>query len=96
MQSDGYSYDGYEIKEKAYILTNTSKQKDLNISIMASPERPLINPFFIIKGMDKNKPFKLMINDSQVKNYRVGNENGNMVLWIPLTSFKTTTFELIY
>jgi hypothetical protein len=96
MESDGYSYDGYEIKEKAYILTNTSKQKDLNLTIKASYERPLVNPVFVIKQMDANKPFNLMINDSQVKNYRVGNENGNMVLWIPLASMKDTTFKLIY
>jgi hypothetical protein len=96
LKGDGYHYDGYEIKEKAYILTNTSRQKDLHLSIKASPEKPLFNPVFVIKQMDANKSFKLTINDSQVKNYRVGNENKNMILWIPLTSIKTTTFELIY
>jgi hypothetical protein len=96
LKNDGYRYDGYEMKEKAYILTNTSRQKDLRLSIKASPEKPLSNPAFVIKQMDANKPFKLTINDSQVKNYRVGNENQDMILWIPLTSIKTTTFELIY
>ena len=96
LKGDGYHYDGYEIKEKAYILTNTSRQNDLHLSIMASPKKPLFNPVFVIKQMDANKSFKLTINDSQVKNYRVGNENENMILWIPLTSIKTTTFKLIY
>ena len=96
LKGDGYHYDGYEIKEKAYILTNTSGQKDLHLSIKASPEKPLFNPVFVIKGMDKNKPFKLMMNDTKLSNYRAGYEDDNMVIWIPLTSFKTTTFKLIY
>lgn len=78
-------------------MTRTSlDHKDINFSIKASPEKPLFNPVFVIKQMDANKSFKLIINDSQVKNYRVGNEDENMILWIPLTSDKTTTFELIY
>ena len=97
LEGDGYHYDGYEIKEKAYVLTKiSSDQKDIHFSLKASPEKPLFNPVFVIKQMDANKSFKLTINDSQVKNYRVGNENGNMILWIPLTSIQTTTFELIY
>ncbi|MHC4456891.1 MAG: hypothetical protein ACYS0I_07325 [Planctomycetota bacterium] len=97
LEGDGYHYDGYDIKEKAYILTKiSSDKKDLYFSLKASPEKPLFNPVFVIKQMDANKSFKLMINDSQVKNYRAGNENENMILWIPLTSIKTTTFELIY
>jgi hypothetical protein len=37
-----------------------------------------------------------MINDSKVKNYRVGNENENMILWIPLTAMKDTSFKLLF
>jgi hypothetical protein len=96
LKGDEYQYDGYEIKEKAYILTNTSGQKDLHLSIKACPEKPLVNPVFVIKGMDKNKSFKLMINDTKSSNYRAGYEDDNMVIWIPLTSIKTTTFQLIY
>jgi hypothetical protein len=96
LKGDGYHYDGYEIKEKAYILTNTSIQKDLHLSIKASHERPLLNPVFVIKGMDKNKPFKLMINDTKLSNYRVGYEDDNMVIWIPLTSMKDTSFKLLF
>ncbi|MHC4214562.1 MAG: hypothetical protein ACYSWP_14460 [Planctomycetota bacterium] len=96
LKSDGYRYDGYEIKEKAYILTNTSGQEDLHLSIMASPERPLVNPAFVIKGMDKNKPFKLMINNSKFNNYRVGYEDDNMVFWIRLTAKKETSIKLLF
>jgi hypothetical protein len=95
LEGDGYRYDGYEIKEKAYVLTRTSSaQKGMRFSIKASPEKPLVNPVFVIKAMGASKSFKLTINDSQVENYRLGNENGNMILWIPLTSIKTTTFKI--
>jgi len=97
LKGDGYHYDGYEIKEKAYVLTKiSSDQKDIHLSLKASPEKPLFNPVFVIKGMDKNKPFKLMANDTKLSNYRVGYEDDNMVIWIPLTSIQSTTFELIY
>ena len=96
LKGNGYRYDGYEIKEKAYVLTNTAGQKDLHLSIMASPERPLVNPVFVIKGMDKNKPFTLLMNDKKLSNYRAGYEDDNMVIWIPLTSMKNTSFQLLF
>jgi hypothetical protein len=63
---------------------------------MACPERPLVNPAFVIKGMDKNKSFKLMINDSKSSNYRAGYEGDNMVIWIRLTSMKDTSIKLLF
>jgi hypothetical protein len=94
LKSDGYKYEGYEIKEKAYILSNTLDNSDLNLSIKSSYERPLINPVFIIKGMDKNKSIRLMINDEELKNYRAGFEDDNLVIWIPLTAIKETSLKL--
>jgi hypothetical protein len=95
VEGDRYHYDGYEIKEKAYVLTKTSSaQEVMHFSIKASPEKPLFNPVFVIKQMDAGKSFKLTVDGSQVENYRVGNENGNMILWIPLTSIKTTAFTI--
>jgi hypothetical protein len=96
VEGDGYRYDGYEIKEKAYLLTNRSGQNDLHLSIEASPEEPLFNPAFVIKGMDKNRPFKLMVNDSESSHYRAGYEDDNMVIWIPLRSMKNTSFKLLF
>ena len=96
LKSAGYRYDGYGIKEKAYILTNTSRQENLHLSIIASPEKPLVNPVFVIKGIDKNKSFRLKINDEYVTNYRVGYEQDNIVVWIPLTSMKDTFFKLLF
>jgi hypothetical protein len=96
MESDGYSYDGYEIKEKAYILSKASSEKELNITIKASFDRPLVNPALIIKNMDKNKPSKLMINNKAVKDFRSGFEDDNLVIWIPLTAMKDTSIKLLF
>ena len=65
LKSDGYRYDGYEIKEKAYILTNTSEQKDLHLSIKANSERPLLNPAFVIKGWG-NKAAEVAFNGQKL------------------------------
>ena len=88
--------DGYEIKEKAYLLTKTSRKEDLHLSIQASPERPLLNPVFVIKGVDKSKSFKLMLNDTKLDDFRAGYEDDNLVLWIPLTTMKNTFFKLLF
>jgi len=97
LEGDRYRYDGYEIKEKAYVLTKiSSDQKDVRFSIKASPEKPLVNPVFVIKDTHKNKPFKLKINDAESSDYRVGYENDSTVIWIPLTSMKYTSFKLLF
>ena len=96
LESKGYQYEGYEITEKAYILTNTLDFDELQMSIKASPERPLINPAFVIKAMDKNKSFRLMINDTEVSNYRAGYEDDNLVIWIPMKMMKETSLKVLF
>ena len=44
---------GYEIIEKSYLLTNISGQQELELTIKTSDERPLVNPVFVIRGIDK-------------------------------------------
>lgn len=95
LEGDGYHYDDYQIKEKAYILRRGSGGKDLRLSIKAGPERPLVNPAFVIKGI-KYEPSKLMINDSEFSNYRAGFEGNDLVVWVPFTSMKNTLVELIF
>jgi hypothetical protein len=68
----------------------------LRLSIKATPEEPLVNPVFVIKGADKNKPFTLLINNSNASDYRAGYERDNMVIWIPFTSTEATSVELVY
>jgi hypothetical protein len=96
LEGHGYQYEGYQIREKAYILSNTSDFTDLQMSIKASSEKPLINPAFVIKGMDKNKSFRLMLNDEELKKYRAGFEDDNLIIWIPLTSMREASFNLLF
>jgi hypothetical protein len=84
----------YEIKEKAYILTNTSRQKDLHLSIKASPEKPVFNPVFVIKGWgDKDAEF--CIDGKKIKSakdFRFGHrdmlEQTDLIVWIKKQSEK--------
>ena len=96
LKSDGYQHDGYEIKEKAYILTNTLDNNELHMLIKASYEQPLINPAFVIKGMNKDKSYKLMINGKESTNHRSGFESDNLILWIPLTAMKETSLKVVF
>jgi hypothetical protein len=96
LEGDGYHYDGYEIKEKAYIIAKTADNNDLLLSIKASPERPLHNPAFVIKDMGKNRIFTLMLDGTKVENYRAGYEGENLVLWIPFTSTEDTSLRLVF
>jgi hypothetical protein len=96
LKGDGCHYDGYEIKEKAYILTKTSRQKDLHLLFKASHDRPLVNPAFVIKGLDKNSSLKMKLNDKEFKNFSSGFEDDNLVIWIPLKAMKDTSIKLLF
>jgi len=95
LTSSGYQYQGYEIKEKAYHFSKTSRQRDLEFVIKAHTDEPLVNPVFIIGGMSK-KILELEINDRKISNYRSGFENGNMILWIPYTTTTETSFKISF
>jgi hypothetical protein len=96
LKSDGFQHDGYEIKEKAYILTNTLDNNELHVLIKASYEQPLINPAFVIKGMNKDKSYRLMINGKESTNHRSGFESDNLILWIPITAMKETSLKIVF
>ena len=96
LKSDGYHYDGYEIKEKAYKLTRTSGKQDLHLLFKAGHDRPLVNPAFVIKGLDKNSSLKMKLNDEEFKNFSSGFEGDNLVIWIPLKAMKDTSIKLLF
>jgi hypothetical protein len=96
LKSDGYHYDGYEIKEKAYILTKTSSDsKDMHFSLKASSERPLLNPVFVIRDWCKSNVIVKVDGRSarQEEDFRVGyeeiNTRSDLILWLKTKSDKT-------
>jgi hypothetical protein len=96
LESNGYRYEGYEIKEKAYILTNTLDNNELRLSIKASDERPLINPAFVLKDVKEDKPFKIMINNRESTNHRAGFEDSSLVIWIPITAMQDISLKVLF
>jgi hypothetical protein len=96
IRGDGYRYDGYEIKEKAYLLTRSAKNEDMHLSIMANPERPLVNPVLVIRGFDRKSQFRIMINNTNFIKHRAGYEDDSLVIWIPFTSMEETSIKLLF
>jgi len=94
LEGDGYKYEGYEIKEKAYILTNTLDNHDLQVVIKANPERPLINPVFVIKGVSKDATVKLILNQEESTKFRAGFENDDLVIWIPIMAMNDVILKI--
>jgi hypothetical protein len=86
LKSDGFIYNGYEIKEKAYILTACTAQSELEFSINGSEKRPLINPVFVIKNNGRKDLIRLIVNDKEIKDYRSGFEGDDLVIWMPLNT----------
>jgi hypothetical protein len=100
LKSDGYQYDGYEIKQKAYVLTKTSGQMDLHLSIKAGREKPLLNPVFIIKDCGKSNVV-VKVDDKSLKqgeDFRIGYEETNtgidLILWLKTESDKMMTLTI--
>ncbi len=94
----GFTSNGYDIAQRAYILT--ANELNLNFKINASEKSPLINPCFVIKNWDENKP-SLIINDLpqiEGKDYRIGIERtleGNyLIIWTNLNSHDLTKISL--
>jgi len=100
VMSDGYRYEGYEIKEKSYVLTKTSGQEALCIAIKASPEKPLLNPVIIIRGWGIAEA--LITVDGKAltsgKDVRMGHEktgpSTQLIIWLRYESQKDTQVEL--
>jgi len=100
LASEGYRYDGYELKEKAYVLTKTSGQGDLHFSIKASPEKPLFNPVLVVKDWETARA-QLKVNGESLaagRDVRFGYEETqigmDLVIWLRLVSQKTMQLEI--
>jgi len=101
LESEGYRYDGYEIKEKAYILTKRAeKPKTLRFSINANPERPLFNPALVIKTWG-DSDVEVEVNGKTIKKgkevrsgYEQTQAGRDLILWFKTVSDKPIRFVI--
>jgi len=102
VNSSGYTSEGYDPTQAAYIITSNEPDKPapLSLTINASKESPLINPAFVIKNWGV-ADFVLKMDDltlEKQKDYRVGYHqtfNGNdLIIWLNQQTNSTTTIEI--
>ena len=93
---DDYQSLGFDMKQKAYMLSKKSGARaNLSFSVAASPANPLFNPAFVVQGIDKSDAalLSVRVNGALVPDARIGCEDSGLVVWVPVKSEEATTFE---
>ena len=93
---DDYQSLGFDMKQKAYMLSKKSGARaNLSFSVAASPANPLFNPAFVVQGIDKSDAalLSVRVNGALVPDARIGVEESGLVVWVPVKSEEATTFE---
>ncbi len=83
---------GYDSAERAYVLSCSRAPQTLEFSVQASPESPLVNPAFVIKGWG-NSPVSLKLDGKEIprgKDFRVAHnatlDGTDLIVWLRLES----------
>jgi hypothetical protein len=92
---------GYDKSQRAYVFTALSN--DMRFTLVGSPERPIVNPCFVIRnwGCVKTRA-KLAVDERELstgRDFRQGiirdtDGTPTMVIWLKLESMQTTEFEI--
>ena len=102
INSTGYTSEGYDPTQAAYIITANSPDNStpLSVIINASKKSPVINPAFVIKNWS-NTDVVLKLNGTILKkseDYRIGFDktfNGyNLIIWLEKQSESTMNIQI--
>jgi hypothetical protein len=102
LNSSGYTSEGYDPAQAAYLISNTEQDNStpLSITINASKESPIINPAFVIKNWGKTD-LVLKMNGTILKeseDYRIGYHqtfNGyDLIIWLEKQSESTINITI--
>jgi hypothetical protein len=102
LNSTGYTSEGYDPTQAAYIITANTPDKPapLSISINASKKSPVINPAFIIKNWS-NTDVVVKMNGAVLKkseDYRFGYDRTfdgyNLIIWLEKQSESTLNIQI--
>jgi hypothetical protein len=92
---------GYDKSQRAYVFTALSD--DMRFMLVGSPERPIVNPCFVIRNWGSAKiQARLTVNERELSTGRdfhqgiIRDTDGTptMVIWLKLKSIQTTGFEI--
>lgn len=99
---EAFSFIGYDAGEKAYKITciEPGSPSALKLTIQAGPERPVVNPAFVIKGWGK-ADLSVAINGEPGKRggdfrygFRKTDTGCDLIVWIELTAVEPTSVEI--
>jgi len=102
LASPGFSSEGYEQAERAYLLTcNTpGRPFSLGLELLASEDSPIVNPAFIIKNWGQGGA-RLHIDGQRIRrgrNFRLGHrhrlEGSDLIVWVKKESTKPIKISL--
>jgi hypothetical protein len=102
LKSTGYTSEGYDRTQAAYIITADTPDKPvpLSISINASKKSPVINPAFVIKNWSDTDVVLKMNGDTLKKSedYRIGYDRTfkgyNLIIWLEKQSESTLNIQI--
>jgi hypothetical protein len=103
LTGSGFSNNGYDKYQRAYVLTYNDEgdPSELNLELGGSPDHPIINPAFVVKGWG---PFgaALTINGKKVNrgnDFRFGHRKTvhgrDLIVWIKREAHEPIRFTLL-
>ncbi|HSH18857.1 MAG TPA: LamG domain-containing protein, partial [Draconibacterium sp.] len=102
LNNSDYKSQGYDYKQRAFVLKSENQGNNLDLIFNASEESPLLNPAFVIQNWD-GSDLKLIIDNEEIprgKDFRYGMEydvegNISLIIWIKKTITSKTNILLI-
>ena len=100
--SSGFKSEGYDQRQRAYIVKSDGKGESLKLKLSGSEKSPAHNPAFVIEGWGEKKA-KLIVNGKAVqwdKNARCGHryemDRCDLVIWLKMDSAEETEICISY
>jgi hypothetical protein len=99
--AQAFTGEGYDYKQRAYVINCSSAGSDLELALAASKDSPLANPAFVVRNWGEKKA-RLQIDGKTVergKNFRYGHrhtlEGTDLIVWIKLESTREVEISIV-
>jgi hypothetical protein len=96
-----FTGEGYDYKQRAYVINRKSPGSDLEFTLAASEDSPLVNPAFVVRNWGEKKA-RLQINGKTVErgeNFRYGHrhtlEGTDLIVWIKTESVEALRISIV-
>jgi len=83
---------GYSLTERAYVLEAISMPERVAITVAGTPDQPVFNPGFVVRGAGAARSLSLDVDGSEYADYCFGSEGDDLVIWVEIESDKPVSF----